>query len=339
MIKARCPNAACGKTLGMKPEFAGKKAKCPHCGIMFTIPGQPGTAPPSRQEELPELEAIATVIVAEGQYPQDYPQQYPAPYQQPPAPPVAQLAPEPAPQFAPPKPRKRLRSKSKLDASTGIMLGVAIFLLVFLALTPLLTWAWQSVTFNIGNQTRSGSASLSGLGKISNSQGQVGSVGSSWPRTHGWLILSISLTAAVIVGLIVAVGAILGLAEDWSYEVLTGGTVFGGAWGTISTVWTLANIWKVISGWIKASSDLRKAKELLPGGFRAVESVTVLPGLGLWLGLLASIALIAVFTAMAGRRQRIVPMLIAHAIAAGIGLLILLFFVQPWSALTDAGSF
>jgi hypothetical protein len=37
-ITAKCPNAACGKTLRVKDELAGKKVKCPGCGTIIALP-------------------------------------------------------------------------------------------------------------------------------------------------------------------------------------------------------------------------------------------------------------------------------------------------------------
>lgn len=340
MIKARCPNAACGKTLGMKSELAGKKAKCPNCGIMFTIPGLPGTAPSPRQEELPEPEAMAAVVPAEEQSPQDYPQQYAQPQ-------YAQPAPEAAYQPAPQKPRKRFRAKSKMDAPTMILLGIGAFLLVFLALTPLLAWAWMSVKVTAANRSQSFSASVNGMGNVSTSEGRTERIRTSGRAAEGWTILSISLTVAIVLGIGFAITAILQFRDDWSYEILTGANALAGAWGTIAAIWMLANIWKVVTAWIEVTSQLRKAKENLEGmrgrfpGAPPPDfdfSVTVLPGFGLWLGLLAAIGLAVLFTAAANRRDRMAPMLIAHAIGAGIGLLVLLFYVQPWSASLTYGS-
>src|SRR5262245_4400963 len=38
-IQVKCPNGACGKTFAVKDEFAGRRAKCPGCGGVLTIPG------------------------------------------------------------------------------------------------------------------------------------------------------------------------------------------------------------------------------------------------------------------------------------------------------------
>ena len=43
-IKAKCPNADCGKVIAVKDEFAGKRAKCPGCGTVITIPNGTGVA-------------------------------------------------------------------------------------------------------------------------------------------------------------------------------------------------------------------------------------------------------------------------------------------------------
>jgi ribosomal protein S27E len=43
-IKVKCPNADCGKVATVKDEFAGKRAKCPACGTIMTIPNGTGVA-------------------------------------------------------------------------------------------------------------------------------------------------------------------------------------------------------------------------------------------------------------------------------------------------------
>lgn len=37
-IKVQCPNPACGKVFSVKPEYAGRKAKCPGCSSPLIIP-------------------------------------------------------------------------------------------------------------------------------------------------------------------------------------------------------------------------------------------------------------------------------------------------------------
>jgi hypothetical protein len=71
-ITARCPNAACGKTLKVKDELAGKKVKCPACASVLTIPSanaapaasappaparpKPAAKPPAPKPKPPVLE-------------------------------------------------------------------------------------------------------------------------------------------------------------------------------------------------------------------------------------------------------------------------------------------
>ena len=55
MIKVKCPNAACGKVLTVKDEYAGKKGKCPDCGKELLIP-KAGTSPPAAGSSPPKKE-------------------------------------------------------------------------------------------------------------------------------------------------------------------------------------------------------------------------------------------------------------------------------------------
>jgi DNA-directed RNA polymerase subunit RPC12/RpoP len=50
MIQFNCP--ACGKTLAIQDEYAGRQARCPSCGNIITIPATPfqGSAPPPPEQ-------------------------------------------------------------------------------------------------------------------------------------------------------------------------------------------------------------------------------------------------------------------------------------------------
>jgi hypothetical protein len=56
MIKVKCPNTACGKYAAVKEEFAGKRAKCPACGTVISIPSissQPPRTPAAPLQPTP----------------------------------------------------------------------------------------------------------------------------------------------------------------------------------------------------------------------------------------------------------------------------------------------
>lgn len=42
----------CGKTLSVKDTAAGRKAKCPSCGVLMTVPGEAAPEPPPEPEGL-----------------------------------------------------------------------------------------------------------------------------------------------------------------------------------------------------------------------------------------------------------------------------------------------
>jgi hypothetical protein len=52
-IQVTCPNDACGKTFAVKDEYAGRKAKCPACGGVLTIPNGAVVAPPPMRASAP----------------------------------------------------------------------------------------------------------------------------------------------------------------------------------------------------------------------------------------------------------------------------------------------
>jgi hypothetical protein len=62
MIKVQCPNMACGKYSAVKEEFAGKRAKCPACGTVISIPSSSSepAAPPAQSPAEEEREQVTT---------------------------------------------------------------------------------------------------------------------------------------------------------------------------------------------------------------------------------------------------------------------------------------
>jgi hypothetical protein len=64
-IKFKCPNPSCRKTLSVKDELAGKKAACPACKKVLTIPVPPTVATPSPPAPGQDAEALAAHFLAD----------------------------------------------------------------------------------------------------------------------------------------------------------------------------------------------------------------------------------------------------------------------------------
>jgi hypothetical protein len=59
MIKVKCPNASCGITSVVKDEYAGKRAKCPACGTIMSIPNAPAEVPEAAVQAPPPARRAA----------------------------------------------------------------------------------------------------------------------------------------------------------------------------------------------------------------------------------------------------------------------------------------
>jgi hypothetical protein len=317
----------------MKDEFAGRTAQCPSCRTMFRIPFVAKPEPVA--EEYRPSRPVSTQRDAE------------RPAEEPESDWEDEVEDEDtwverrlARQRARKRHAKRLRRTCSLDQSQGVCLGVGLFVLVFLGLTPMLPWAYISASSKVTvagqTQKKSFSGSVTGMGKLSGSEAPV----KFEPKgtTEGWTILFLSIAAATLVGLALVVHGIQQFQRDWSAEVLTGATALACAWGMTASFWMLGNIWRVVTMWIHASSKIREAKERMAGMASSAVvpdldiSITVLPHFGLWLGLLAGVAVVVLFSLLANQRDRSNWALIANAIGAAAGLLIVLFYIQPWSA-------
>jgi len=65
-MKFSCPS--CGKTLNVKDEFAGKKARCPGCKEVLTVPYAPEAAGPAAAQPAAQTSACPSCggALAEG---------------------------------------------------------------------------------------------------------------------------------------------------------------------------------------------------------------------------------------------------------------------------------
>jgi hypothetical protein len=64
-IKFKCPNPSCQKTLSVKDQLAGKKAACPACKKVLTIPTPPTVATPAPAVSGQDAEALAASFLAD----------------------------------------------------------------------------------------------------------------------------------------------------------------------------------------------------------------------------------------------------------------------------------
>ena len=64
-IKFKCPNPNCRKTLSVADQLAGKKAKCPKCNTVLTIPVPPPVAAPAPPASAQDAELLAARLLAD----------------------------------------------------------------------------------------------------------------------------------------------------------------------------------------------------------------------------------------------------------------------------------
>jgi hypothetical protein len=217
----------------------------------------------------------------------------------------------------------------KIDQQAAISLGIGIFLLVFLALTPLLSWIHVSGSF--GGMTLGG-----GLGDTSLLKA------SSW---EGPLILGFSLAAAVFVGVTLAMFFVLDPDASDMLSSISGGVAL--AWSSTVVLWMLGFIWKIFAISLTIHSKIKEAQEKAkqlnpqlqnnPMFNQTVEKIDVslYPGVGLWLCLLAAIGVAALFSYLVAGRRRSEWLLIGYGVGLLVGILLVVFNVKPWETIPD----
>ncbi len=359
-IQARCPNKGCGQLLTVGDQFAGKKGRCPTCGMVFMIPVPRAARPaqPAAEYEVVDDNPNPLAGLARGPAYRDerpaHPQrgapddveeaQYADEADDPNLDLRERLAAQregrelPSRAAAAARPTvkgKLLKTKPVLGSDSITALAVGIVLLIGLALTPFLPWLSMSEKKSEGNTWEKKTTSVTGMGTatrtISTSEREPRERELEGGPKEGLGIMIISIVAAVIVaaGLSLCLSAVM--ERSLASDVLAGSMAAAAAWATAAIVWVLGYVWQVVTLAMEKRKDTRAIREMIkdrPGNLDY--SATTLPSFGLWLGLFAAIGIAATLTHASGSLRRRNWLLIAEAAGFVIGLIIVLTYVQPW---------
>jgi hypothetical protein len=300
-INVRCPNDACGKMLSVRDDFAGKTGKCPNCGTLMPIPDAAGEEP------------IAAVLDTETEAAAKSPPTAPAEEEPIPVRPYLARRRREDDDFDEPRPRRRryedeeemppVRRSGGHTAFVGtiVCLSVGIALLILLGLTPI--FSMYAITFpNMPIAGFAGNLSPPVSGMLFLTEGKI------------LLIVSQVAAALCIAGLIVFLTAAPRVADIF----VTICSCVAGGWGVAALFWVLAFIWDI--------NTMSLARQVAPQLF----GTGMAPGVGLWIGLGASIALVAVFSALITIRGRTAWLYLSEGLGLVAGVLLLTLNVQPW---------
>jgi hypothetical protein len=295
-IQVICPNQSCGRSLTVPQAYAGRKGKCPACDAELIIPQEAGVTP--------------APLVRPPTPPHGGEQDDHANSEKAVLPPVepARLETEngalPRPVLAVERNHvPRSLQHDNRAARVGLVSGIVC--LVLLSLAPVLNWH---------HVARGGEIYLVNVEKAHGSGADI--------------VIPVYSVAVVLL----ALGALIVCQGPWPQAAdavlpVCGG--FGLGWCLTAGVWMVAHIWKVI----KVSSDLAKNFSPPPGssflGGSGDAEFIVLPGIGLWLGLLAALVGSVAFGYVLLHRKRLDWLIPTVVLGLVVGLL-LLVHVKPW---------
>ncbi len=205
--------------------------------------------------------------------------------------------------------KKKFRSRPATDSAALTTGGVGIALLILLALTPVMPWMYASSSVS-GGQTVSNSGSLSG-----------------WNSADGKVIFGVSLGVAGLAGLCLVLTAVSGMPRDAGDILFGTGMSAAAAWGSVTSLWFIGIIWK----FLVLSSEFSGLESMARQAGGSM-SIGVYPHIGVILGLLAGISVATLFSLAAVRRLRPEFLLIAHGVGIITGVLILVLYLEPWTA-------
>jgi hypothetical protein len=203
-----------------------------------------------------------------------------------------------------------------------VLLGVGIALLIFLSLIPL----FSLITV---------SASIKGtvMGQSINQSQSASSPSLFSDNWHGKVIL--------IVGIVVSLLAIAALviylvAPSRTADLfLTIAGCTAGGWGILTLLWLGGWIWKILhaSGAFKERFDvemtrMRVAMRGMGGQIDA--SVSINPGIGMWIGLGVALAVAVIFSTLMSMRGKKLWLYIGEGAGLLLGALLVVVAVQPW---------
>ncbi len=213
------------------------------------------------------------------------------------------------------KKKKPKRSSGPVDTSAAAFLGVGAGLLVLLGLTTLFNFWWVSVTLP---------KEFEQLAR------QFGGSTNSTPDTamyhdgRGITIMVLSIVAGVfaIVALVITVSS---KSQDIADTITAVCCAVSGGWGAVVVLWFLG----ILLHWLIHVLP-NNGKDIGGGIMTTKITISVYPGLGWLLGIMAAGAVVGLFGLVASQRERIQWFFYGLGAGALIGLILVLADVRPW---------
>jgi hypothetical protein len=333
-IQFQCLNTSCGQVLTVKDEFAGKKGRCPSCGAAVDIPlhslaGQAAAGERGAADAEPVLEEAEAIPI-------DRPRRYRPPDEEE----LVAAEGDVSESGRGRRPSRHVDSERfRRRGLAGAGAAVAgVFTLILLALIPQMSWVFvfdsesRSSRFDNGprgvlreesRKTSREDAQRTAMldMMVKSPSGSVFSTGVGSP------FLVFSVLVALLALLTVALAPALPADATDSLITTTGSTAV--AWGVTAFFWIVGYSWRVFNVWSEISER---------GGDRPIlgtpisSNTTVLPGIGLVLGMLATVLIVILFSYLLASRRRVGWILGAGALGFLLGSLLIVFSVKPWIA-------
>ena len=298
-IRLTCPNPACGKSLEVDDEYAGKKGKCPGCGVEVSIPGggEPRKSePPSRAPAGREPATVAPVDDAPRGRPAAHPSEH------------RRTGPRPAG-----------RSAGYFTKAT-LALGIAA--LALLAFSPQMGWVYVSKP---PKPTWKGQFD-GGFHRPDPPVDEAHVASSVIDNPEAMRAVFYTSLAVALLCFMALAAAQAGPRETGDAAIAAAGSA-SLAWGVVAGIWQLGQVVKVIT-----RSDLvtvnSKSAVLVPDHM-------IYPGIGLGAGLFAATAVVILFAVLVIAHGRILWAFTAGFLGSILGLLILILSVKPWEDLAS----
>ena len=302
-IRVQCPNPSCGQVITVRDEFAGKRGRCPSCGSALMIPSPavrdpvaprppPGYPPAARDRPRTDDVVDVTAVTDQGSATPGEDSRV-TPTDVTPLLPGRPIEPASMPASGP----LAGSSMAELSARTALIIGIAA--LVLLSFLPQVRWLYVS------DPSRGEGREWIQAVQLGVARGMTAT-----GISPALLVYSALLAFLAVLGLL----ALEVLPREHSDAVIAAVGSLAGSWGVIVFFLMLGYIWKAFS----TASEYRG------------KQFTILPGFGLGLGLIAALAVMAVFGYLTASRRRFLGLAGAGALGFFFGMLLLILSVRPW---------
>jgi hypothetical protein len=218
-----------------------------------------------------------------------------------------------------PERRRPTRPARSSPVITNAAFVTGIGALVLLSLIPQMNWVFVIESGSRPNRPDNASTDLPRGPIVFDLFGRFAGGGSFYDV--GTAFLAFSVVTAVLALVVLALSS--SLPAETSDSLVTAGSGAALTWGVTAFFWILAFVWKAFTLWSKVS-DRRYTGSSEP-------KVTVLPGIGLILGLLAALVVMAAFSYLLISRKRLPWLFTAIGLGFVLGFLLLLLNVKPWT--------